>query len=242
MRIISFFDWIKFPIQDILHRVKCDLANQFKEPFVGILTCDEKTYSSSNIETLVEKFEGYSGSVSLEIYTGVVDETDPERGWQSYFNYSLRLKGKKSCIVAINNTLLIKKIEVIKFIENISHVGSVGYGFSFDYDGNSDGRYYSQGISTEKSSDIQREEDARWFNERINLKGLHHKHNRHLKGYFKDVFEINIINKHHLANIKKILGDVDGMLDLSSDNFLWIPNANDFNYIRKSLRQHKLII
>lgn len=241
MRIISFFDWVNLPIQEVLNCVYKDLAKQFEGELIGILTCDEKVYSSSNIQTLIKKHESCSGSVSIEIYADFVDENDPELGWESYFCYSSRLQGKRNCIISIKNNS-IEKNEIVTFIKNVTAISEIGYGFSFDYIGKSDGRYYSQGISTGESSDIECEEDARWFNERINLKEKNQKHNRHLKGYFKDVFEINILNKHHLENIQNTVNGVTEILELGSGNILWMPNFNDIKQIKEQLQKDELII
>jgi hypothetical protein len=243
VQVVSFFDWNELAIRSAYESVVNTLPSRFDRLLVGVLTLDERVTSSSNIEQLVEKFETVSGSASasLEVYSGCIDNTDPEKGWDAYFCYSRRLIGKRDIMLAINGPIIAEDV-VVEIFKEICMIGDPYYGFSLDWERSGDGRHFAKGLSTEESSDRERESDSRWFNERINMKGFERRHNRHKSGHFKGIFKCNLINQCHLKKLEKIsnyLGDIE---ELGHGRYLWIPAAKNFSRIKGHLLERDLLI
>lgn len=241
MRVIAFFDWNVFLIQDAFRCVSCSFTTQFESPLIGVLTRDGKIFRSSDISQLMREFEAFSSSASLEVYAGCRDTADPEAFWDSYVSYSAKVGGKKDFLIALNNSE-IRENEIIETFLAITRVSDIRYGFSFDRKNRSDGRFFAKGISTEKSSERERGEDSRWFNERLVMKGQSGRQNRHLVGYFKDVFEFNLIDEFHLQSIQDLSDCLGSIRNLGSGRYLWIPKSDNIARIRAHLQDRDLII
>jgi hypothetical protein len=99
-------------------------------------------------------------------------------------------------------------------------------------------------VSTGTSTKEESASNGRWTCQRLPMKGAPAE-NKHLQGYFRDIYEVNVLNLKHVANLNKFFPSEHNFINIrkiSEDNYLWLVNGKDHQAIRNKLEAENLLI
>jgi len=247
VRLLILYDWENCSVEDVyrlwvLQNTEILPGNYVAFAYSG--KTDKVYRTRKDVFSLIQRVEDDVHPVSLEVYFGVVDYSDPEKKWEVYFDCSVVSRAHKTCVVAYNYSNFSEK-KIVEFIKNFTSRSKVEYAFSYIYNGQGDPRYYASGTSSGTTSEEIASANARWKSQRMSVDGAPPER-KHVCGFFRDIYAINVINENHYLNIKKIFSEDDfSLFDISNiggKNYLWFVKDEDRMEIYVKLQAAGLII
>lgn len=191
---------------------------------------------------------------SIEIFSKKnVDPADPAKDWRRYFSISGNGEKKKTLTINVPSDLT-DSDGVYKLIAEFSNFGDLCYGVSFPWVLESNPALFISGIThgfpstpeEKKRADL----DAVWFSERLSMAG-NEPRMRHRLGFFRDVYEFNVLNRNHISsNVNgvrlidriKQSADFGGIDAVSKFNWVWRILPKDITHVRDVLGESGLLI
>lgn len=194
-RVMVLYDWLgDLTPCELLSNSRVYLKEYFSSLTAkGIVKSGGKTsrYSHLSPGNFVEMSK-------VEVYGSARARRDLSE-WDSYFLYTKSEISSTIIFSALPGML--KNELVFDFLEKISCTTNLGYGYMKDCSIDSNPIFEALGVTfgyprTAEEAEIAAR-DSRWFEERLVMSG--EKKMRHLRGKFRSVYEVNIINGDHLS-------------------------------------------
>jgi len=177
----------------------------------------------------------------VEIYGSLKRRKDID-AWESYFLYKKSNHGSTMILEASLNILKIESI--VELMKRFSSISNIGYGYAKKSVGGAGGVFEALGVTFGfPKSPIEKkkaDEDSRWFDERLLVNGSQKM--RHLKGMFRSVYEVNIINDFHLSididgrSLRSVVTedeDFGELIGLNNGSYIWVIPEDQVARIRK---------
>lgn len=249
LRCLALFDWPPSVDDREIIRAGFDWFRS-KSPSLG-KTYVANSYSSKSKSIsrakLIEKIENREVIAALEIYPNGPDD------FSRNFCVSGGESGKRILIVTLPAEQF-HADEAEDLITSLASIGNMAYGICLTTNGAKNPAFYVRGVThgeikTKEDAD-QADLDSIWFMERLSMKGAPPKM-RHKLGFFKDVYEINVINENHARamvdgqDLVSWIGEsrVRGTVKrISSSNLLWTIPVTCIRHIRESLSKNGLLL
>lgn len=201
----------------------------------GIIKYNKKQNSYKNLSK-----NDLPESGKLEIYGSLKSKKDLSN-WGAYFFYE---QSDINSTIILCGDFLTPDL-VFSWLEKISEITRVGYGYmercSLDSNPILDAFGVTFGYPQTHEEKEKATQDSRWFEERLYISG--ERKMRHLKGMFRSIYEVNIINDQHL--LFKVDGfslqhhlDIDPsygrLIHLSKGSYMWIVSNEYLSRIRSA--------
>jgi hypothetical protein len=138
-------------------------------------------------------------------------------------------------------------------VADLANLGSLGYGIGFEWKREPDPLLHVLGIThglprTEEEEALA-DHDSLWFEERI-ARGGASPAMRHLAGYFRDVYELNLLNRAHLnaplegTSFAEVVRSHEwgSLEELAKGNWLWRVPRSAVGEVRRRLSGAGLLL
>lgn len=251
---IALFDWKG----DIPLEKWFSLANEYFMSVAGHLPNNAYSAESAGREKeirvglLAERIKSGKLYESIELYYSS-SKIDPPRFWNVaaclYTNTQL---GTKSMIFARKDHMETHDSLFERIVVRVSELCAIGYGFGFESAEGKNPIFHAMGISYGESTKNELLSNSLWFSERLRMKGDPAPKNRHLKGYLRDLYSLNVVTPTHLERLiseGRTLKDcienstsLGSITQISASCFLWKIPPSDLPEARHWAQGRGLLI
>jgi hypothetical protein len=245
--LLTLYDWNdQLTVADLIHALPETVVCRMTSAGSVLAVNGKKRTRAVSLKTILAA----ANAESIE-----VEASEPPRGTsRNVFSYINR-KGKKTLIISGDRSVFSWE-SCFAYLQRIASHGNLGYGYADSRTIDERAVYFALGISfghpTTPEEQAVANTISRWFRERIPMKTVPPL-NRHLTGFFRDVFEVNIITDSHLgqlcedgntlqAKIEGAQGALGYIESLANQSYVWVLPLDTRRHARKLLEDGRVII
>ena len=245
--LLSLYDWNdELIITDLIHSLPESIVRHMTSADAVLAVNGKRRSKPASMKAILSAVE----SETIEVQV-----SEPSGGTLNDVFCYIHRKGRKTLIVRGDNSMF-SWDSCLAYLERVALHGNLGYGYADSQLIDQQALYFALGMNLGQPV-TQEERDragtiSRWFNERIPMKDIPAM-NRHLAGFFRDVFEVNIITDRHLGQLcedgstlqekivreKGRLGYIECLANLS---YVWVLPMDTRKRARELLESMKVII